>query len=84
MLSIYNGTWPNCRPKPSLVIMLEQNTRSFVVNAEATSLASMIDIAVRLWTPVLKPTGSLPIMMKYAEVDLPSSGLLPQFASENW
>ena len=45
---MYSGTCPNYSPNPSSVIMLEQNTASFVVKAEATSSASMVDIAVRL------------------------------------
>ena len=45
---MYSGTCPTCCPNPSPVIMLEQNAASSIVKAEATSSASMVDIAVRL------------------------------------
>lgn len=36
----------------------------------------MVDIAVRRWTPGFETDGTLAIMMRYAEINLPLSRLL--------
>ena len=68
--------------KPSSVMVLEHNTASFMVSAAATSSASIVDCAVRLWRPILKVMGPLASITIYEDVDLPSSEFLSQFASE--
>lgn len=58
-------------------IMLEQNTTSFTVRDAATSFASTVDCAVRLWRPNLKLIALLTSITIYEDVDLPLSELLP-------
>ena len=58
VLSQYSGTCANSLPNPSSVSMFEQNTASFIAKADATSSASMVDMAVRLCRFDLKLTGA--------------------------
>ena len=48
VLSQYSGTCANSLPNPNSVSMFEKNTVSFIPKADATSSASMVDMAVRL------------------------------------
>ena len=83
LLIMYNGTLLNHFSKPGSTFMLEQNTASFMVSAAATSSASIVDCAVRLWRPnlmLIRPLVSITVYDN--DVDLPLSGLLPRFASE--
>ena len=54
VLSQYTGICANPFPNSSYVSMFEQNTASFIARADATSSASMVDIAVRPCSPDLK------------------------------
>ena len=81
VFSRYNDTLLNHFLKPSFTIMLKQNTALFMVSAAVTSFASIVYCAVRLWGPTLKLIGSMASITIYKDVDLPLSGLLPQFAS---
>ena len=83
MLSRYNGTLSKRVSNPSSFIMLEQNTASSIVSAAATSSASIVDCAVSPCSPTLKLIGALARKTRNEDIDLPLSGLLPQFASEN-
>ena len=58
VLSQYNGTFAKSLPNPSSVNMFEQNTASLIAKADATSSASMVDMAVRPYSPDLKPIGA--------------------------
>ena len=82
MLTRYNGMLLNYFLKPSSTIILEQNPTSVIVSAAATSSTSIVNCSVRLWRPTLKLIGPLASISIYENVDLPSSGLLFQFASE--
>ena len=42
----YNGTFATSLPNPRSVSMFEQNTASFIAKTDATSSASMVDMAV--------------------------------------
>lgn len=55
----------------------------FLASAKATGSVSVIDIEVRLWSPVFKLQARLANIMAYAMVELPSSKSLRQFASEH-
>ena len=79
----YNGTLSKRVSNTISFIMLEQNTASIIVSAVATSSASIMDGDVSSCSPTLKLTRALDRKTKYENIDLPLSGLLPQFASEN-
>lgn len=70
-------------PNPSSLIMFEQNTTSFIVSAAPTSSASIVDCAVSPRSPTLQLTEAFERKSKYEHVDMPLSGLLTHFASEN-
>ena len=70
-------------PNPSSFIMLKQNIAPFIVSAAVASSASIMDCAVSPCSPTLKLIVALARKITYDGVDLPLSGLLPQFTSEN-
>ena len=80
--SQYSGTCANSLPNPSSVSIFAQNTASFNLKADATSSASMVDMAVRLCSFALKLTGAFASIIRWHEVDFPLSGLLAKFESE--
>ena len=57
-MSQYSGTCAHYLPNPSSVSMFEQNTASLIVKGDATSYASIVDMAVRLSRFDLKLTGA--------------------------
>ena len=63
--------------------MFEQNTASFMASADATSSASMVDMAVvGPCSPDLKLSGAFTSIVRQLEVDFPLSGLFAQLESE--
>ena len=82
VLSIYTGMIPKLSSEPSFNIMLEQNIVSFIDRAATTSSASIVECAVSLYSSTLRLIRASASITMYGDVDLPFSGLLPQFASE--
>ena len=76
VLPIWRSTCPKCFPEPSSAIIFEQKTASFIASAAAANSASIVDMTVRLWIPLVKLTGALNIMMIQHDVDVPLSGLM--------
>ena len=79
---MYSGKQSKHVPNPSSFVTFEQNTASFVASAAATSFASIVDCTVSPCIATLKLTGSIERKTMYEDIDLPLSGLLPQFTSE--
>lgn len=83
VFTINTGTLSKRVSNPSSSILFEQNADSFNVSAAATNYVSIVDCAVSPRSPTLKFARAFESMVMYQDTDLPLSGLLPQFASEN-
>ena len=77
-----SGTWSKHMPNPSSFIMFEEDIASFITSVAATTSASTLDCPVRPCNPALKLTGAFEREIKYNDIDLLLSELLPEFASE--